>query len=110
MSMHKPAEMEEEYFARQEYLRLKEIEEEKHRKLEEDEKARLKELHYMRCPKCGMNLVTIDYKGIQIDRCSSCIGVWLDQGELEAIAELEHPVKQRLFEKFFKVHEWRNWD
>ena len=44
----------------------------------------------MRCPKCGMQLVEIDYKGIKIDRCTGCTGVWLDAGELEQVAELEH--------------------
>jgi Zn-finger nucleic acid-binding protein len=76
----------------------------------DEEKSRLKDLHYMNCPKCGMNLVTIEYRGIQIDRCTTCDGVWLDHGELEAIAALEHPIKEKLFEKFFKVREWRSWD
>ncbi|MCK4910461.1 MAG: zf-TFIIB domain-containing protein, partial [Thermodesulfovibrionales bacterium] len=70
MSAHKPADHEAEYFAREEYERKKAIEEEKHEKMAEGEKAKLKEIHYMKCPKCGMDLVTIDYKGIQIDRCS----------------------------------------
>ena len=103
MSVHKPADQEEEYFARQEYERLKAIKEEKHAKMADEEKASLKELHYMKCPKCGMDLVTIDYKGVQIDRCSGCEGVWLDCGELEACAELEHGTLGKLFSKVFKV-------
>jgi len=43
--------------------------------LAEEEKKRLKELHYMRCPKCDMELIEIDYKGIKVDKCSECEGI-----------------------------------
>jgi len=55
----------------------KKIEEEKHKRLAE-EKKKLKELHSMKCAKCRMGLVEIDYKGIKIDKYSECAGVWLD--------------------------------
>jgi hypothetical protein len=95
----KPTEREEEYFARREFERLQTIEEEKHKKIAQDEKQRLQELHFMRCPKCGMELIEIDYKGLKIDKCSECAGVWLDAGELETVSRLE---KTRL-DKFFRV-------
>jgi len=34
----------------------KKMQEEEHRTLAEEEKKRLREFHYMRCPKCGMEL------------------------------------------------------
>jgi PAT family beta-lactamase induction signal transducer AmpG len=39
----------------------------------------------MRCPKCraDMELLTID--GVEIDRCSSCQGLWFDPGEVEKL-------------------------
>lgn len=95
----KPSEKEEEHFARLEFERKKKQEEEKQAKLAAGEKNRLKQLHHMRCPKCGMQLVEIDYKGIKIDRCTGCTGVWLDAGELEQVAALE----QSGLNKFFKV-------
>ena len=98
----KPSEKEEEYIARQEFERLKKIEEEKHRSLAGEEKKNLKELHHMRCPKCGMELVAINYKGIEIDKCSECEGVWLDSGELEALLELESSTIDKLFRVFRK--------
>jgi len=87
-----PTEREEEYFARLEFERLQKAEHERQQKLAADEKKRLKELHYMQCPKCGMKLV-------EIDKCTECDGVWLDAGELEAVAKLD---KSRT-EKFFSV-------
>lgn len=43
----------------------------------------------MRCPKCGMELVEIDYRGITIDRCSECDGIWLAAGELNSVSKIE---------------------
>lgn len=98
----KPSTKEEEYFAREEYERKKKLEEEKRAKMEADEKARLKELHFMHCPKCGMQLVEIDYNGIAVDKCTSCEGVYLDAGELERVAGLEKPKLDKWFSVFKK--------
>ena len=76
--------------------------EEQQKKLAEGEKDRLKKLHYMRCPKCGMELIEIDYKGIKVDKCSECEGIWLDAGELEAIAKLEKTGFDKLLSVFKK--------
>ncbi|MEK7196995.1 MAG: zf-TFIIB domain-containing protein, partial [Nitrospirota bacterium] len=74
----------------------------KHKKLKADEKKKLKELHHMRCPKCGMELIEIDYKEIKVDKCSECEGIWLDAGELEAVAKLEKGGLDKLFSVFKK--------
>ena len=71
-------------------------------KLKAEEKKKLKELHFMRCPKCGMELIEIDYKNIKIDKCSECEGIWLDAGELEAVAKLEKSGLDKLFSVFKK--------
>lgn len=98
----KPSEYEEEYMAKMEYERKKKIEEEKQRKLAEEEKLRRRELHYMKCPKCGMELVEVGYKGIRVDRCSACEGIWLDSGELTSIIQLEKTSLDKLFSVFRK--------
>jgi uncharacterized protein with PIN domain len=88
-------ESEEEYIARIEFERKRKAEEEIRKRMAEAEKKRLKELHYMRCPKCGMELIEVDFKTLKIDRCSACDGVWLDAGELEAAVKLEKSVLSR---------------
>lgn len=93
-------EREEEYFARLEYERRKKCEEQKHGKLAEMEKKALRELHHMKCPKCGMELIEIDYAGIKIDKCSECEGIWLDAGELEAVSKLAKTGIDKLFGVF----------
>ena len=92
--------VEEEYFARMEYERRKKVEEERQNKLAVEEKKRLRELHFLRCPKCGMQLLEIDYKGIKVDKCSECEGIWLDAGEMDAISKLEKGGLDKLFSVF----------
>ena len=98
----KPSDKEEEYFARLEFDRKKKQEEQLRTQMDIEEKQKSKELHYMHCPKCGMKLIEIDYKGIEVDKCSSCDGVWLDAGELEAISKLEQTKLNKLFVIFKK--------
>ena len=66
----------------------------------EEEKKRQQEFHYMRCPKCGMQLIEIDYRGIEIDKCSECEGVWLDAGELQVVSKMEKRGLEMLFSVF----------
>lgn len=43
----------------------------------------------MQCPNCvSQTLTTSERRGIEIDHCSNCGGVWLDRGELEKILSL----------------------
>ena len=39
------------------------------------------------CPRCHEAMVAFEFEGVEIDRCLSCGGTWLDAGELEWIAE-----------------------
>lgn len=56
----------------------------------------------MRCPKCGMELIEIDYHQIKIDKCSECEDVWLDAGEFESASNLEKSALDKLFSVFRK--------
>jgi hypothetical protein len=98
----KPSEKEEEYFARLELQRRRKLEEERHKKIAAEEKRRLKDLHHMHCPKCGMDLSEMDYKGIKVDKCLSCEGIWLDAGELEQVSTMEKKALDKLFGVFKK--------
>ncbi|MRR15353.1 MAG: hypothetical protein EG826_02725 [Deltaproteobacteria bacterium] len=96
----KPGEKEEEYFARREYERLKKSQEESQKNLAAEERAKQKALHYMKCPKCGMALVEIDYKNIKVDKCSECEGIWLDPGELDIVVKMDKSGLDKLFSVF----------
>ena len=98
----KPTEQEEAYFIRREFEKAKKVEKQRQNLLETEERLKLKELHYMQCPKCGMQLVEIDYRGIKIDKCTACDGVWLDAGELEMVAQLDKSAIKKFFSAFEK--------
>ena len=51
----------------------------------EGERKRLRDLHLMKCPKCGHDLETVDHGGVEVDRCTFCEGIFLDAGELEEL-------------------------
>ena len=55
----------------------------------EMEQRRLKELHWMRCSKCGQELGTENHGSVEIDLCPNCRGLWLDANELETILKNE---------------------
>ena len=98
----KPTEKEEEYYAKMEFERKQKLEVQKQRALSEEQRKRSQELHRMKCPKCGMELIEIDYRGIRVDRCSACLGIWLDAGELETLSKMGKPILDKLFDVFRK--------
>lgn len=82
-----PSENEERFFKEHELkLRMERLQQEQ-RALAESEKRRLKELHFMHCPKCGQKLATEKYGNVEVDVCPSCKGMWLDAQELEQIVQ-----------------------
>lgn len=89
MTAPKPSHTEQEYFARVEAEKKKKLAEEKRRLLTEQQREEFKRLHWMHCPKCGMELHPVPYKGVTLDKCFECSGVYLDDGELEKIAGQE---------------------
>jgi len=44
----------------------------------------------MKCPKChDVEMYAFAYREVEVDRCPSCDGVWLDKDELETILNNE---------------------
>jgi uncharacterized protein len=89
------------YFARLEFERKQKKLEEEHHKMKKAERDRLKKEHWMRCPKCGMEMVELEFEGIKIDKCSECLGIYLDNGELDELMEKKSGLLNR-FGKLFK--------
>ncbi len=87
--MLKPSDKEEEYFARKEAETRRKIAEDRQAKLRAEERERERTLHFMKCPKCGMQLEEISFGDVQIDKCFNCEGMWLDKGEMERIRTKE---------------------
>ncbi len=54
----------------------------------------------MKCPVCkDVTLLMSEKKGIEIDYCPECRGIWLDRGELEKLLAAEEKVANRKEEK-----------
>jgi len=43
----------------------------------------------MLCPKCVDEMLILELDGVEIDCCDECRGIWLDEGELELLADVE---------------------
>jgi len=41
----------------------------------------------MFCPVCKESMIVLELHEIEIDYCTKCEGIWLDEGELEALLE-----------------------
>lgn len=41
----------------------------------------------MRCPLCNVTMREVPRRGVKIDVCPECRGVWLDSGEMERLLE-----------------------
>jgi hypothetical protein len=75
----KPSHNENEWFARRDAEWLKE----QRAKLDAERRAKAAE---MTCPRCGGTLVQRVWRGVSLDSCTSCHGLWLDAGELAMLA------------------------
>jgi Zn-finger nucleic acid-binding protein len=43
----------------------------------------------MRCPKCRSDMEQVTINNIEVDRCSTCHGLWFDGGELGKLRDKE---------------------
>ena len=75
----KPSQNENEYFVRRDAEWLKE----QRARLDAERAAKGAE---MKCPRCGGILAHRPYRGVSLDSCPRCHGVWLDAGELAMLA------------------------
>ena len=83
----KPSKNEDEYFARRDAELLSQTKEHERMTREDIERK----THYMKCPKTGHDLVTVLIRGVQVDTCPQCGGLWLDAGELGTLLKHEEP-------------------
>jgi uncharacterized protein len=77
--------LEDEYFVKKERELIAKLK----GKGDKDAKQAIREACYMHCPKCGEPLKERSFQKVLIDQCTGCSGIWLDAGELEAVAGKE---------------------
>ena len=82
-----PSDQEDEYFARQEFERRKREMADRDQRVAAQEREQILKLARGRCPKCAAGLVTMTFRGVELDKCSACGGLWFDTGELDRVLE-----------------------
>jgi|SRR5579871_64821 len=99
--MKKGRDLEADYFSREEAQSKHRIDGERqrtHKKILDEE---LKALHFMKCPKCGHDLVTKRMSYIDIDQCSSCGVLVLNPEDVDRFVAEEKSIL-KAFIDFFK--------
>jgi uncharacterized protein len=101
---------EDEWFRRNEQqlleaARLARLKREQERTAKEkaDETKRLKDLHFMKCPKCGHDMKEEPVEAVTADRCTHCEGIFFDAGELEQILTQKEEQRRGFFRKLVKL-------
>ena len=100
MSFNKPSRNEDEFMLRQDALLRHEAALVRARELAAEERERRRREHYMKCPRCGMDLEEVVYRGVPIDKCYHCGGTWLDAGALQVLAGKGGDVLSHIVEIF----------
>ncbi len=68
-------------------------------KLKKEERERLvRECCHNRCPKCGDEIEPLEFRGVPLDKCPGCGGVWLGPKDLQILADKDH---RTWFDKWF---------
>lgn len=75
---------------------------EEHRRRTEAER-KIRDLHFMHCPKCGKKMKEIQIKDIHVDECPTCLGVFFDGGELDLLLEKTAAEQKGFFRKLAKT-------
>lgn len=93
MTNQKHPHPEDEYFFREDAEKKRTMALKLKKETQASELVRLKALHFMHCPKCGLLLQEVKFKYVDVDVCFACQGVFLDQSELEHLVKATGAVK-----------------
>jgi uncharacterized protein with PIN domain len=88
---------EEEYFYRKDQELIRKLREQAQAQREQTEAENKKKEYWMRCPKCGSNLVEEKHEEVMVDRCTGCNGLYFDAGELEIVLKAKSSLLSRIF-------------
>jgi len=64
----------------------------------------------MKCPVDQTTLQMTERKGIEIDYCPNCRGVWLDRGELDKLIDTTTPQTQPIHDDYEARQSFRHAD
>jgi len=85
MTIVKPSLLEDEYFAREDAERIRQLHYDEIRRLKEHEKDERRHLHQGHCSECGMRLVPEKIEEVIVYHCLSCGGAFLPRRSWETL-------------------------
>ncbi len=85
MTIEKPSNQEDEYFAREDAERMRKLHHEEQARLKQSEKEALRQLHQNRCANCGALMVPERIAGATIQHCPACGSAFLERRQWEFI-------------------------
>ena len=91
---------EEEYFKRIEAEQKAKLKAKQEAEGAQASKEERKKLHFNKCGKCGADMDTKAFRGVEIELCPECGAVLLDPGELEQLAGQDNSA---VFTSFFSM-------
>ncbi len=80
----KPSHTEDDYFAREEAEKKRKLALKVKQDMAADEARRLRDLHRGHCPGCGQQMHEVKLRGVPVDVCFACNGIFLEHTEIEA--------------------------
>ena len=109
--VRRPSKPENEYFVREDAESKRRLAFQVKKQLAAEELRRLKQTHWNRCPKCGLEMHQVKFRGVDVDVCFPCGGIYLERHDIENLerekppgvmssilnwfkAETEHPIQE----------------
>ena len=68
---------------------------------EKEDRERLRQAHWMRCPKCGNEMKVEQLEGIEIERCSVCGGMFFEHNELQTLLMRKQENRFKFYRNIF---------
>lgn len=98
----KGSDNEDEYFRQQDRKLIEEHRKNLDAQRAEQERIARQHAHWMKCPKCGEDMVEVELEAVMVDQCTACRGIYFDAGEVDLMLKSHQPsqVFQRLGKLF----------
>jgi hypothetical protein len=100
--------IEDNWFRQNEKVMLEHAAQARKKRIQEDTAKRAQEeldtlraKHWMKCPKCGHDMVTANLEGIEVENCTLCKGVYFDRAEIETLLMRRTSERFSFYRKFF---------
>ena len=68
---------------------------------EKEERERLRQAHWMKCPKCGNEMRAEQLEGIEIERCSVCGGMFFEHSEFQTLLMRKQESRFKFYRNLF---------